>query len=97
MVGDARLAASDGEHRFDLLGENPFTAHARAESSVIQLAAADGANTIEHLLFSGGKMPSQPLLEQRRHRVGQTKDDVAGELRAGLDRGGDDRWDFMVG
>src|SRR6266542_3656664 len=81
---NARLAAGDGKHRLDLFRKNPFTAHARAEARVVEFAASNGADAVQHFFFSRREMTRQPLLEQRRDGVGQAEDDVAGELCARL-------------
>ena len=71
MILQACFAAGDLEQRLDLFGKNPFANHPFAEPGIIQLAAANGADAIEHLFLFLREMARQPLLEQRRDRVRQ--------------------------
>lgn len=72
------------EHLVDLLGEDAFTRKAFTPIRIVQLAAADGADAIEHLFFAIREMPREPVIEKILLLVGQAEDDVAGVSCSGF-------------
>ena len=68
---DTRLAAGEGKKIGDLLGKDPFAFHPRPEPWVIEPAAANRPDAIEHLIFSRGPMLGEPCLEEGSDRVRQ--------------------------
>lgn len=61
---DAKLAAAHLKQTGDLLGKDPITLGSLSPVAVIQLlAAADGANSLEHLLSSLREVLFEPVLE----------------------------------
>src|SRR5262249_52919933 len=61
---DAGLATAQSKQLVDRIGERSFPLHARAETRVVELTAAQLAESIEHALLAVGEMLLQPLLEQ---------------------------------
>ncbi len=53
----------EAEEDGDLLGENVFAAHARAEPRVIELAATELADAVQHFLLAIGEVVTEPILE----------------------------------
>src|ERR1035437_8664862 len=56
---NAGPATGDRKHLRHLLGEDPLSLHARAESGIVQFAVADRANLREHFFFALGQMAFQ--------------------------------------
>src|SRR5487761_2524603 len=70
-AGEARLAAGDPEQGVDLFGQDSFAAHPRAETRVVQPAAPQGAEALEHFVLFFRVVVFEPPREQRRDRVRQ--------------------------
>src|SRR5215213_10702591 len=60
LAVEARLAAGGAEHHPKLASVLPLPGHPRAEVAVVQLAAADLADAVQHLLLAIGKVRLQP-------------------------------------
>ena len=71
-LGDAGLLRRYPEQFFHLLGKNSVAAHARVEIGVVELAAAHGADAIQHLFLPLGKVLLEPQLEQGLDRERQS-------------------------
>ena len=68
---DTGLAAGEGEEVGDLLGEDAFAFHPGAEPWVVEPAAANRPDAIEHLVFSRRPMLGEPCFEEGSDRVWQ--------------------------
>ena len=68
---DACLSTGKRVEIGDLLGKDPFTFHPGAEPWVIEPAAANRPDAIEHLVFSRGPVLGEPCLEEGSDRVRQ--------------------------
>ena len=66
---DSRLAAGVLEEGRDLLGEDAFALHAASEAAVTDVATAQRADAIHHLVLAVGKVPLEPVLEELRDRT----------------------------
>ncbi len=60
---ETKLSAGDSECLLDLFGENALALHALAPGGIIQLAAAQGADPVQHLLAAIREVRDNPLLE----------------------------------
>src|SRR6185312_8724773 len=63
FVRDSCPATGNIKDGFDLLRENTFATHARAELRIVQFSTANVAYAIQHLFLSVWKMLGQPLLK----------------------------------
>src|SRR6266511_944878 len=70
-------ARGDIEERFDLVGEEAFSATAHAPFRIVEFSSSKIAHAVEHLLFAIGEMFIEPTLEQRRHGPRQSQNDFA--------------------
>ena len=67
----------------ELLGEHALTPHARPEARIVELAAAQRTDPLEHLLLPTRFVAAQPILEQGRHRQRQSQHFLARPTRPG--------------
>ena len=64
---------------------------------VVELAAAQVADAVEHLLLAVGEVLLEPVLEERRDGPRQAQHDEAGAARAGVARRGEDLRHLVIG
>src|SRR6266550_2473248 len=70
---EAELARGDVEDRGDLLGEDAFTAAAHAPLRIVELAAAQIADPVQHFVFSIREAFLEPLFEEGCNGPRQTQ------------------------
>src|SRR5512138_2495295 len=91
MFRNVALAAGDLENLRDLIREDAFATHSRAEAGIVEFAAADGADAAEHFVFLLREVLIEPPLEQFLVRVGQAQHFIASVACAGLCHGFENR------
>ena len=85
------------EHLPDLFRKDPLAAHPGAEGGVVELAAAQVAQTRHHPRFFAGLVIVEPLEEDVLYGVGQSQENIARAACAGRGRSGEDAGQFMLG
>src|SRR5437773_12434276 len=66
-LDEAELTRGDVEDRRDLFGEDPFAAAADAPLRIVELAAPQIADPVQHFVFAIAQALLEPLFEERRH------------------------------
>ena len=74
ILRKTRLAARGMENPRNSFSKDPLPAHAGPETGIIEFAAADGADAVQHIDPFSGNIPFQPLFKNRRHRQRQPQD-----------------------